>query len=425
MKYKGPGSDYLISRAVEEPLEATFELGERIQTISKSLMRPLVLGIIAYIVFVLMLVPSVYQILLLLVDEILSRSGIDSEIFVKSVTLGIIMIFLFSIVITSLIYLIQIYKFNAYLLQRYSLVTGLTGDLSPYEIMKGKKHDEILNKDKSKGKLLKNPIYATLDLIEESMHELSQIIKLIRFCIVFTLISMIFLLFSAFLKLAFNLDLIYVMGIWELILGSLTFILFVPTLKLLMDSESHFNYLRTRHSIIDGVRFEESISVPVGKDQLDRLVTYLTENDPYIESSILAQKERFKKSLKLNGLSGKEHEFDAYFLGTNVLKERSVSLYIPMGKFAVFVKVFKDEITLEKVHMLRDDVIDVCRKDNTFPLRIIALQWKIEELKDEVYEFVLENPIEWKRMLTHIQVMAEDGDIYSFIPMISYGKGVR
>jgi hypothetical protein len=56
-------------------------------------------------------------------------------------------------------------------------------------------------------------------------------------------------------------------------------------------------------------------------------------------------------------------------------------------------------------------------------LRIIALQWKVGELKDDVYEFVLENPIEWKRMLTHIQIVAEDGEIYSFIPMLSYGRG--
>lgn len=425
MNSKGPGSDYLISRAVEEPLEATFELGDRIQTISKRLMKPLVLGILAYIIFVLMLVPSVYQILDLLVDETLSRTGLDSELLIKSVALGIIQVFLFSIVITSLIYLIQIYKFNNYLLQRYLLVTGLTGDISPSEKKIGMEHDEILNKSNNKGKHLKNPIYATLDLVEESMHELSQIIKLIRFCILFIAITMIFLLLSAFLKLAFNLDLIYVIGPWELILGSLALIIFVPTLKLLMDSESHFNYLRTRHSIIDGVRFEESISVPDGKDQLERLVIYLTENDPYVKSSTLAQKENFKKNVKIKGLSREEHEFDAYFLGTNVLKERSVSLCMPMGRFAVFVKVFKDEITLEKVRRLRDEVIDVCKKENTFPLRIIALQWEIKELKDEVYDFVLENPIEWKRTLTQIQVAAEDGDIYSFIPMISYGKGVR
>jgi hypothetical protein len=95
---------------------------------------------------------------------------------------------------------------------------------------------------------------------------------------------------------------------------------------------------------------------------------------------------------------------------------------MPMGEFGVFIKVFKSRITLNKLQALRASVLDVCKKKDMFPLRIIALQWEVGELSDEAYNFVLENPIEFKKTLTHLQVAAEDVDVYSFIPIISYGK---
>jgi hypothetical protein len=107
----------------------------------------------------------------------------------------------------------------------------------------------------------------------------------------------------------------------------------------------------------------------------------------------------------------------------NILKEKSVSLAMPMGRFAVFVRIYKDDITLDSLSKFREDVLDVCEKDDTFPLRVIALQWEVGDLTDDVYEYVLENPILWKNTPTHIQIVAEDAEIYSFIPMMAYGKG--
>ena len=78
--------------------------------------------------------------------------------------------------------------------------------------------------------------------------------------------------------------------------------------------------------------------------------------------------------------------------------------------------------TLAKRFGKTEAVVDVCQKDNVFPLRVIALQQQIEDLEEDVYDFVLENQISIGNALTPIQIVAEDGDIYSFIPMISYGK---
>ena len=73
---------------------------------------------------------------------------------------------------------------------------------------------------------------------------------------------------------------------------------------------------------------------------------------------------------------------------------------------------------------LSDAVLDVSEKEKVFPIRIMALQWKVEELEEDVYEYMLENSIIVRDSIAHIQVVAEDGDIYSFIPIISYGKDV-
>ena len=56
MSSKTAGSTFLVSRAVEEPLEATVELGEQIQKIAKKARLPLNLGILAFIILILFLI---------------------------------------------------------------------------------------------------------------------------------------------------------------------------------------------------------------------------------------------------------------------------------------------------------------------------------------------------------------------------------
>jgi hypothetical protein len=322
-----------------------------------------------------------------------------------------------------MIYFYQIYKFNSQLLQRYSLITELkkaklTDDKTRIE---QKVMDSGLKKD-ARGKHIKNPIFATIDLVEEYMHELPQLAKLIRFSIFLVFIILLFLIFAAALKLAFDLELFFIMGAIELVLGVVAVVLLIPNIKYLIDTESIIKYLKQRHDIIDSIRFGKDHLVPIGKDQLTRLTRYLIENDPYIQSSSRSQNAKFKYQVKLKGFSGKDHEFDAVFTGINVLTEKPANLGMPMGGFGVFVRKFEGEIELSSLETFRDDVADVCKKDDIFPLRVIALQLEIQDLNDEVYYFSIDKPILMKNTLTHVQIVAEDGKIYSFIPMMSYGK---
>lgn len=414
MNPRGSGSKFLVSRAVEEPLEATVELGENIKDISKKVELPIKLGILGFIILFLLLIPSIYHIISFIRNGLLGDTEFTQELLLNALIAGLIIIFLFAIIITSLLYLTQINKFNSLNLQRCCTVNDLTS---------ASISDEIKSiKIKKSGKHYTNPIFALMDLEEESMHVLPQIVKMLRFCVFFIGISLVILISTYVLKFGIEYNLFFSMDPVRLGLGIVVIVKFLIVLVLLLGAETGFRYIYTRHNIIDSVRFEKDIRVPEGENPLARLITYLKNYDPYIRSSAMADKIDFSKGVKLKGLSGKEYVFDAYFTGMNILKEKSVSLGMPMGKFAVFIKVFKDDITLIDLKNLRESAIDICNKENAFPLRIISLQWVIRDLSEEAYEYVLDNPISTKNTLTHIEVIAEDGRVYSFIPIISYGE---
>jgi len=419
MSSKGSSCRFFVSRAVEEPLEATFELGEDIKQISGNLQRLVTLGILSLIVFILLLLPSLYRLFYLIFMGLRSDLDLSTEEMYWSIASGLILLFIISHVAMIIIYLIQVHKFNSHLLSRYSLVSELKeSDISTKSVPKKKGVDSGL--EKGGNKHLKNPIFAMIDLVEESMHELPQMVKLIRFCKYFISIILIFLVSTAVVHLVFDENLIFFLGYWELAFGLIAAGLIIPTLYLLIESERFFRCVTPRHDIIDSIRFDRDINVAEGSDPLERLISYLKMNDPFIERSLV----NFKNDVDLEGSSGKKYRFDAHFAGDNDLEEWSAALGIPKGKLSVFIKVFKEDITKEDLQQLSEAVMEVCEKDGTFPLRVIALQWEVAELQDDVYDHVLENPLSLKKVETPLQIVSEDGEIYSFIPMISYGKGV-
>lgn len=395
-------------------MEATVRLGDDIKTISKRADLPIKLGMLAFVVLLILIIPSIYQIISYIWRGLLGDVELTTGLLLNVLVAFSIIIILIAIIITSLLYLSQINKFNSHNLQRGSTVTDITS---------AKISDKSRSlKSKKPGKHLANPIFALMDLEEEGMHVLPQIVKMLRFCVFFIGITLIILLLTYMLHIGIDYNLLFSFDLIQMGIGIIVIGTFLIVLKLFMDTETDFRYIHTRHSIIDSVRFQTDIRVPKGENQLSRLITYLIDNDPYIRSAVVADKKEFSENVKLKGMSGKEHGFDAYLLGTNILKDKSVALGMPMGKFGVFIKVFRDEITLPELKMLRDSALDACRKENMFPLRIIALLWRLSDIPDDVYEYVLENAIKMKNTLTHLEIVAEDGEVYSFIPMISYGE---
>jgi hypothetical protein len=274
---------------------------------------------------------------------------------------------------------------------------------------------------RSHKKHIKNPIFAMLDLVEESMHELPQIIKLIEYSKFIIWLIFLFSIILVIDKIIFFQNLPFELNWLEIMFVIIGLSLLIPLASnVLIESLWFFKYLSTRHRIIDNIRFRTDISIPKGKDQLDRLKEYLMNNDPYISESSRSTSSTFKMNQKLEGSGGRRYSFDAVLLGEHRPSRRTSTLEVPLGKFAVFIKKFKDDPSKADLKKFRDEVQEICTKTNTFPLRIIALQSSIGELPEDVYEYVLENPLIIKNCMTHMEIIAEDGSIYSFIPMMGY-----
>ena len=427
MKNDNSGQSNIVSRAVEEPLEATFELGEKIKNISNQLSRPVIYGLIGTLIFLILLLPSLYNLIVFLIDGLLGELNITTWDLIRVSILGLVLILLFAIVISILIYLSQIKKFNEYLIQRYSVVTGLKdAQISD----SGKSTKESKRKSKSDSKIrkttikhVKNPIFATLDLVEESMHELPQLIRLLNICKYFIIVLLVYLALSLIIKFTINQNLLFSITIIELFLGFIVFVLLIPTVVFLIETVNLFKYIQARHEIIDSVRFEKDLAVPTGSNPMQKMINYIFNDDPYLKRLDITKMGKIE-NVNVIGSSGKEYEFDVYFTFPNELSHLSARLGLPKGRFSVFIKVFKKPINLRSIQQYQKAVADICEANDTFPLRIIAYQWQVEELADEVYEFVLEKPVIIKKSMTHIQIVAEDGEIYSFIPLISYGKEI-
>jgi hypothetical protein len=336
-------------------------------------------------------------------------------------------------IVTILVYIFQIYKFNSHLLQRYELVSELK--TAEPDRKKGMSKKNQGNKAKSGSRsdtdvdlelAVKpdNPIHATLDLVEEAMHEIPQLIRLFKICKYFMMILLVFIELNIVAELLVGYSLFYVINQWELIInfGFIFFILY--SIYLLNTSEKLFLFLNTRHEIIDSIRFGEPMKVPQGKNKLVRMINHLIRNDPFIKNSGVSTKGWTSGKVNRAGQSGQEHTFNAYFSAENNLKNLSSRICVPPGRFVVFIREFKTAITFRSIKKYHQAVQDVCRRDDTFPLRIIAIQRDIDDLDDDVYDYVLDNPIEFSGCMSNIQIAAEDGEYYSFIPQISYGGGL-
>jgi hypothetical protein len=440
MKEINHGRPYIVSRAVEEPIEATFEQGNEIKKIYTKLRLPVILGGLGNLFILLFLLPSLYSLVILIIS--LSAGNIEpsNELILTVFGFGLVIVLLLSVIITCSIYLTAISRFNSHLYQRSTVLSGLQEAGSSPEAMKLKssrkngadgklsaRDEDSIRKITAEKKHMRNPIFATLDLIEESMHELPQIIKLIKYSRFIIWLIILFASITLLSKSIFFQNLPLELNWIELVFGIIGLALFIPLSNALTDSKNFFEYLSVRHNIIDNIRFRKDISVPSGKDQLERLKKYLLNNDPYIQKSAVADSRSFKMNKEIKGGSGKRYIFDAYFNGENIPRTGETTIEVPRGKFACFIKVFNHDLSIAALIRFREEVSDVCSGSSTFPLRIIALQSSIAELPEDVYNYVLENPIIMKNCMTHLEIIAEDGDVYSFIPMLAYaneGKSV-
>jgi hypothetical protein len=416
MEKSNLGRKFILSRAVEDPIDATFQLGEDVKEQAPKLRSTAHLSIISIVMFIGILIPSMLVLFYNIFNYFAGRASI-SDNFGTAILIQLILVFiLFSLTLTVLIFLIQIRRFYDRLFQRYRSVSGLQNA----DVSDAKRPDSSLGRDN--GKYRTNPILAMLDLAEDATHQLHKVIHLLAICRNLVANIVIFIGFL-FVNVYLNREIFIIYSDLELIFLIIPVILLLLVSIKLESSRNFVSYFHLRHEIIDNVRFGKISRVPEGRDPLVRFIKFLKSSDPYIKNAAGDRSDDFKFDVKLNDKSGKTHQFDAYFEGVHTRKKELAEHGIPSGKFAVFIKVFKNPITKKEVTELRASVNDICDFNGTVPLRTILLQWEIGDLDDDVYEYVLENPIIMQNSMFHLQLIAEDEDNYSFVPIVAYESG--
>jgi hypothetical protein len=415
MKILRWGRPYIISRAVEEPIEATFDLSTDIKNQSPKLFKAVNIGLISSVFFILTLIPHIFFFFNTLFNIFTGRQEVFFGLTLRMLLLGMVLIIVLAIAITALLFQFQIRKFYGHLFQRYSTVSTL----KDAEMIDDVRKDDQAEK---KAKHHTNPILAMLDLTEESSHQTDKIINLLTFCRYLFGFLFIFLIVNLIINLVSNISLITYIVPWELEISLISIVLFLISTIFVEDSLEFIIYFQARHEIIDNIRFERFVSVPKGDDPLKRIIKYLSESDPYIKKALGADSSTFQYKVDLKDAKGSEHRFDAYFKGINHTRPLQVRTGIPPGNFSVFIRVFKKPISIADVQRLQKDAVSICEKEDSVPLRTIALQWKILDLDDEVYDFALEKPLIMKEQMFHLQIISEDAGAYSFIPNLSYEK---
>ncbi|UCH87887.1 MAG: hypothetical protein JSV49_06355, partial [Thermoplasmata archaeon] len=125
MKSNSPSIDIKISRAVEEPIEATFEQGEQLQNYSGNLKKLVIAGILGCIFTILCLSRNVGYIIIKFIELAQGNASISAFDFFMLILSALMFIIIIALTLTVILYLIQINKFYRHLTSRFALVSEL------------------------------------------------------------------------------------------------------------------------------------------------------------------------------------------------------------------------------------------------------------------------------------------------------------
>ena len=255
---------------------------------------------------------------------------------------------------------------------------------------------------------VETPITAMLDLSEEIHEKVPSMKMMMNLIMIF--LSAVILLGVIEIALDFNIGI----GIILIIIGGMALVISYKT-------RAYFKQFIAQQSAIKRIRDAEPIThIPKGKTPQERFIKYMKEN-PLFKQAMGRNSKGVKNDVQLTGRSGSTHKFDIY-------AESKSSLGYP--GYSLFLRCFDKPLKMEDVKDLVTAVKDVVEKTKIVPTGIVALQSFSSDLHDderklgdEVYEYVMNNPILFKigfrKYTRNLQIVTEERDeTYDFIPFI-------
>lgn len=359
-------------RAVENPYEAAFELADNVKDFSKSalLKIKILIGIFIY-----------YSVVIL---GVIGFNILFGKVFSLIIFSIIFSIFMLIIALIAEKLLITSHIFFQDIRSHHNLMLKIE------RVTKG---DFNLFKLKKKPTIKGNPMKSLMDLISITSDYSKKISK--TFKVVTGFIGLWYLAGILYLSIQF-----FRFGPdsneWEidwLLPGGIDLIIAVLATVLILILNDQFNFVFKRYSSIEYALAQKPVNIPKSKNPISRYMEYLS------------------KQYNLNNLQKQEYtDKNTYFDGEFDTK-----------KGMIFVKYLKENPKSGDLQRFKERVIQQCGHRSLYLAVLIYQETFTEPISDDVYMFVIENPIRIGRQICNIQLVIEGEDgKYDFIPIISF-----
>ncbi len=439
-------SRFSVDWSVEGPLESMTELAGQLRRFMPSLRRNILVSLTFAIALVAISVASlavqVYVLLELFINYTASLETYALPLGLRLFASTILLAF----ALAMWLFVVQSLTFTNVLESRFKAVAGLWRETGCAEENSGSGDEEVEEKDNiiSGEEIFPplvhqfNPLTASLSLIDEVSTHIPQVKKQLRLAYMLalacTLVVAIDIMVVAALGIGYSFLFSWANHAFGLGLGA--FLLFFGVISTfgIVGSRRFLAAFSTRYRIISTVRTDAPPVVPKGKTAIERFEEYLLSRDERLHRAIRDRKSEleFDSEVRtrparevIKGATGKEHVFDIAYLPS----ERHNHYLLLVRQIGL------DDISkpnaIEEFH---SDVTDVIagleRRFGNRPRYVRAVllfdgtmhdDW---EVSDDFLDAVKARPIVLSRRsglgedTTHVQLVVDEGEMYSFAPFL-------
>ena len=276
---------------------------------------------------------------------------------------------------------------------------------------------KALTPEKSDIRAVENPITDLLNLSEKLYTFIPELRRMTKYFYIYLSITLFLLFILLVLLLVFGNPVLFLIVLFVFLVG----IILIQNQRRLMK---FIEYYSARHKAIKSVYEEHEVKIPEGADSIERLITYLLKKDAPLKAIVL-QKNTHRNFVQK--IKNENYNFDLVaYKKPGILYE--LFGYGEMG-YTLIIKKFDNYPLLMETMNYEQAVMELCRNKGLLPSRIIILVEKPNNnLDDNVYEYIINNPVRIKKGLIFktefvctMQIITEGNDNnYDFIPYVPF-----
>lgn len=395
-----------LLRTVIGPLEALFELGDELGLIAGHFRKAIRLPGLLIFFLIIGTIPVTYEVFNFLYDYAIGAATSPTQGWPWLVAAFPSLILVLALAVTSLLFIFQIFRLTRVFGARHDIINKMEGS---GDLPEGFKASESKKSPKKESSEEKHPLGFS-GLVEEAAGQLPHLGNLLRLVRMMLALFLIFTILDILAYLASTSHLLF-LGVGDIIYIPLILI----TSGLLFAAVwgigcpiAELKRLGSRHGLIRAVLGPFPLEVPEGLNAASRLETYLTAVDPFVARN---------KDKVVHNKAGFDILLEADLL------ER-LSTFLPAKKYGIYVKLYSQVPSRKQLESLLKAAAKRAKVSETTPLRICALvdlqDLDAPDIPDDLTEFLYDAGIKNTHFMAPLQLVVEDGRIYSFTPIVAY-----